>query len=247
MARRSSCGCGQDHAGRRRRAGTHRVDRRRARAVRASCATQAQSSPRRHAFDDLFYVAAALHGRKIAGNRLGAISGAGFEAVSMADSIESDTFSMQMGALEPGTVKRVDAILAAKRLDALVEVNNPNHVDHLRAPTTGRASRSRKPSSGSQRGYRGRRARFALGARAPESKLGRDSTSGSKSTVHLVRRSLSATTSHRHRGCGQAPRRDVRRLMDQGVCIFRNCARGTKALVRYVEARLYANTLRDRS
>ena len=35
-------------------------------------------------------------------------------------------------------------------------------------------------------------------------------------------------------------------LMDQGVCIFRNCARGTKALVRYVEARLYANGLRDR-
>ena len=28
--------------------------------------------------------------------------------------------------------------------------------------------------------------------------------------------------------------------MDQGVCVFRNCARGTKALVRYVEARLYA-------
>ena len=36
------------------------------------------------------------------------------------------------------------------------------------------------------------------------------------------------------------------RLMDQGVCIFRNCARGTKALVRYVEARLNADAIRRR-
>ena len=36
------------------------------------------------------------------------------------------------------------------------------------------------------------------------------------------------------------------RLMDQGVCTFRNCARGTKALVRYVEARLYADSLKAR-
>ncbi len=35
-------------------------------------------------------------------------------------------------------------------------------------------------------------------------------------------------------------------LMDRGVCVFRNCARGTRALVRYVEARLYADALRDR-
>ena len=36
------------------------------------------------------------------------------------------------------------------------------------------------------------------------------------------------------------------RLMDQGVCVFRNCARGTKALVRYIEARLYADSLKNR-
>jgi hypothetical protein len=35
------------------------------------------------------------------------------------------------------------------------------------------------------------------------------------------------------------------RLMDQGVCILRNCARGTRALARYVEARLYAQALRN--
>ena len=36
------------------------------------------------------------------------------------------------------------------------------------------------------------------------------------------------------------------KLMDQGVCIFRNCARGTRALVRYAAARLYADSLKTR-
>ena len=54
------------------------------------------------AFDDLFYIAGALHRKKIGGNRLGAISGAGFEAVGMADSIESEHFAMEMGALARG-------------------------------------------------------------------------------------------------------------------------------------------------
>ena len=43
----------------------------------------------------------------------------------MADSIESDGFAMEMGALEPATIRRLEEILKAKRLDALVEVNNP--------------------------------------------------------------------------------------------------------------------------
>jgi len=36
------------------------------------------------------------------------------------------------------------------------------------------------------------------------------------------------------------------RLMDQGVCVFRNCVRATKALTRYVEARLQADGIRTR-
>jgi acyl-CoA synthetase (NDP forming) len=56
-----------------------------------------------NSFDDLFYIAGALHGKKIGGGRLGAISGAGFEAVGMADFIESDSFAMEMGALEDRT------------------------------------------------------------------------------------------------------------------------------------------------
>jgi acyl-CoA synthetase (NDP forming) len=38
----------------------------------------------------------------------------------------------------------------------------------------------------------------------------------------------------------------AQRLMDQGVCVLRNCARASRALVRYCEARLYADSLRQR-
>jgi hypothetical protein len=43
----------------------------------------------------------------------------------MADSIELDHFTMEMGELEAATVARVEEILRAKKLDALVEVRNP--------------------------------------------------------------------------------------------------------------------------
>jgi len=35
-------------------------------------------------------------------------------------------------------------------------------------------------------------------------------------------------------------------LMDRGVCVFRNCVRGTRALARYVEGRLNTEALRSR-
>ncbi|MBI3444760.1 MAG: CoA-binding protein, partial [Magnetospirillum sp.] len=75
-------------------------------------------------FDDLFYIAGALHHKEIGGNRLGAISGAGFEAVGMADSIVTDTFSLEMGKLGPDTIAKVQEILVAKKLDGLVTVRN---------------------------------------------------------------------------------------------------------------------------
>ena len=59
------------------------------------------------AFDDLFYLAGALHRKTIGGKRLGGISCAGFEAIGIADAIESENFTMEMGELEAHTVQRV--------------------------------------------------------------------------------------------------------------------------------------------
>ncbi|PKO71951.1 MAG: acyl-CoA synthetase [Betaproteobacteria bacterium HGW-Betaproteobacteria-14] len=201
-------------------------------------------------FDDLFYIAGNLQDKKLGGNRLGAISGAGFEAVGMADNIESDTFAMEMGAIEDSTVKKVEEILVAKKLDQLVEVRNPIDINpgaddeaHLQIteaflhdPNIDVVVVGLDPTAPSVRAL-------------VESKLrpGHD-LNDPKSTAHLMPPMVERNEKPIIGIVDGGTLYDAMaaRLMDQGVCTFRNCARGTKALVRYVEARLYADSLKAR-
>jgi acyl-CoA synthetase (NDP forming) len=203
-----------------------------------------------NSFDDLFYIAGALHHNKIGGNCLGAISGAGFEAVGMADFIESDNFAMEMGVLESGTVGRLEEILKAKKLDALVEVRNPIDINpgaddeahlqiveaFLQDPNIDAVVVGLDPTAPSVRALESSKLRPGFDITDP------------KSTVHLMP-PLVARNDKPVIGIvdgGQLYDAMSARLMDQGVCVFRNCARGTRALVRYVEARLYADSLKNR-
>ncbi len=204
-----------------------------------------------NSFDDLFYIAGALHDKEIGGKRLGAISGAGFEAVGMADSIESDSFAMEMGALQAGTVTQLEDILKAKKLDALVEVRNPIDINpgaddeaHLqiveafiRDPNIDAVVVGLDPTAPSVRALESSKLRPGFDINDP------------KSTVHLmpplVQRNAKPIIGIVDGGSLYDAM--CARLMDQGVCIFRNCARGTKALVRYVEARLNAEAIRRRA
>ncbi|MCX7174649.1 MAG: CoA-binding protein [Proteobacteria bacterium] len=201
-------------------------------------------------FDDLFYMAGALHHKQVRGNRLGAISGAGFEAVGMADCIKSDTFAMQMGSLEADTVKHVEEILVSKKLDALVEVRNPIDINpgaddeaHLQIteafiqdPNIDAVVVGLDPTAPSVRALE-------------QSKLrpGFD-LSDAKSTVHLMPPIVDRSDKPIIGIVDGGTLYDAMaaKLMDQGVCVFRNCARGTKALVRYFEARLNAESLIQR-
>ena len=201
-------------------------------------------------FDDLFYIAGALHRKKIHGKRLGAISGAGFEAVGMADSIESENFSMEMGALDPDTVKRVEEILVSKRLDALVEVRNPIDINpgaddeaHLQITEAFLQDANidavvvgLDPTAPSVRALEESKLRPGYDIKDP------------KSTVQLMPPMVERNEKPVVGIIDGGELYDAMsaRLMDQGVCVFRNSGRGTRALVRYVEARLYADALRSR-
>ena len=203
-----------------------------------------------NSFDDLFYIAGALHKKKIGGNRLGAISGAGFEAVGMADTIESDTFAMAMGDLEPGTIRNLEEILLAKKLNALVEVRNPIDINpgaddeaHLQIVEAFLQDRNidavvvgLDPTAPSVRALETSKLRPGFDITDP------------KSTVHLMPPLIDRNEKPIIGIVDGGKLYDAMcaSLMDQGVCVFRNCARGTKALVRYVEARLYADSLKNR-
>jgi acetate---CoA ligase (ADP-forming) len=200
-------------------------------------------------FDDLFYIAGGLHAKHV-GPRLGAISGAGFEAVGMADSIRGETFSMTMGALEPGTVQRIGSVLAAKKLDALVEVRNPLDINpgaddeaHLSIseaflddPNVDAVIVGLDPTAPSVRALEASKLRPGYDLSDP------------KSTVHLMP-PIVARHAKPFIGVvdgGRLYDAMAARLMDQGVCVFRNVSRATRALVRYTEARLAAAALRAR-
>jgi len=200
-------------------------------------------------FDDLFYLAGALHGKTIGGKRLGAISGAGFEAVSMADAIATDSFAMEMGQLEAATIERLKQILAAKRLDALVEVNNPIDINpgaddeaHLQIAEAflndaniDAVVVALDPTAPAVRALESSKLRPGHDINDPASTVALMPpivARNAKPVIGVI-------------DAGRLYDAMAARLMDQGVCIFRNCARATTALVRYVEAQLYAARLRN--
>jgi acyl-CoA synthetase (NDP forming) len=153
-----------------------------------------------------------------------------------------------MGELQDDTVKRIEEILLAKKLAALVEVRNPIDINpgaddeaHLQIteaflldPNIDTVVVGLDPTAPSVRAL-------------VESMLrpGYD-ISDPKSTVHLMPPMV-----ERHDkpiigivDGGRLYDAMCAALMDRGVCVFRNCVRGTRALVLYMEARLAAEALR---
>jgi len=92
-----------------------------------SCVSQAGAIVARTftEFQELMLLAETLNTKIIHGNRLAAVSGAGFEAVGMADSIQSDDFTMEFARFDNKTIADVRSVLTAKGLDRLVTIANP--------------------------------------------------------------------------------------------------------------------------
>ncbi|HCY84706.1 MAG TPA: CoA-binding protein [Desulfobacteraceae bacterium] len=92
-----------------------------------SCVSQAGAVVARNfsEFQELMLLAETLSPKAVTGNRLAAVSGAGFEAVGMADSIQSDDFTMELADFSPATRQAVAGVLTAKKLDRLVTLSNP--------------------------------------------------------------------------------------------------------------------------
>ncbi|HRO35003.1 CoA-binding protein [Thauera sp.] len=199
-------------------------------------------------FDDLFYMAGTLHAKRIGGDRLAAASGAGFEAVSAADSSVGETFSMRMATLSADTVGRIEAVLAEKKLAALVEVRNPLDMNpgadddaHVRItaamvddPEVDAVVIGLDPTAPMVRALEQSRLRPGYDLSDPES------------TVHTLPPLVARTDKPIVAvvDAGRLYDAMAAGLMDRGVCVFRNVARGTRALVRHVEARLDAERIR---
>ena len=198
-------------------------------------------------FQDLFLLAETLYDKKIRGNRLAAVSGAGFEAVGMADSIQSDDYSMQLAPFAPETVNKIAAVLREKRLDALVGIVNPLDIN----PAADDDAHARIAAI------------LAADPGVDAVVLGLDPLSPAMHTLaetdipafdlHAagsIARLLPEVARHSDKpiigvidgGRLYDPLRDA--LMAEGVPVFPVCDRAVSALAQYIQARLYADLLR---
>ncbi|MBM9604892.1 acetate--CoA ligase family protein [Desulfopila inferna] len=79
-------------------------------------------------FEGLLRLSRALHGREINGNRLAAVSNAGYEAVGIADNILGEDYSLEMVQFQENTVKKMDMLINNAGLQQLVTIANPMDV-----------------------------------------------------------------------------------------------------------------------
>jgi acyl-CoA synthetase (NDP forming) len=76
-------------------------------------------------FEQLLELSAALHGRKVAGVRLGLITNAGYEAVGMADNIHDGSRDLEVTELSDASLKALSAVLEEGGLGRIVNARNP--------------------------------------------------------------------------------------------------------------------------
>ncbi|MBF0232637.1 MAG: acetate--CoA ligase family protein [Desulfamplus sp.] len=198
-------------------------------------------------FQELFFLAENLSLKKIRGNRLAAVSGAGFEAVGMADSIHSDDFIMELARFEDKTRTRIRQILETKKIDAFVTLANPLDInpaadDETHAEITAALAQdinvdaivlSLDPLSPAMKtlddpelpGY---------DMYAKESILNR--------IINLVAISDTPIVTVVDGGRLYDPLRDA--LMDNGVPVFTVCDRAIAAISLYIQGRLAADAIR---
>jgi acyl-CoA synthetase (NDP forming) len=82
-------------------------------------------------FEDLIRLTSCLRDKKVKGNRLGAISNAGYESVGMADNILGEDYLLEMASFEKETRDKLKKILEAGRLATLVDVKNPMDINPM--------------------------------------------------------------------------------------------------------------------
>ncbi len=198
-------------------------------------------------FSDLFYIADCLRDKVVGGKRLGAVAGAGYDTVAIGDSLQVGDFSMSVATIGAATRERLTAILAAKKLDALMEVRNPFDINpaaddevHLLCaeamaadPDVDSVVAGLDPTSPMVRSLK-ISARAGYDIDSPQSIV--------QTLPGLVASCAKPIVGVIDGGPLFDPMAD--KLMEQGVCIFRSSERATRSLVRYTEARLRAARLR---
>ena len=64
-------------------------------------------------------------GKKIKGDRVAAVSNAGFECVGFADNIRGEDYELRLAKFSPETEKRIASAFSLRKIDAIIDIHNP--------------------------------------------------------------------------------------------------------------------------
>ena len=199
-------------------------------------------------FQELVVLAETLSKKTIKGNRLAAVSGAGFEAVGMADSIQSDDFSMELARFEDNTREKIFEILKKKKLDAFVTLSNPLDINPAADDDTHvRITQILSKDKGVDAVI------VSLDPMSPAMKTLDDSSvphfdmnheqSIKNQLIKLVNNSNTPIVTIVDGGHLYDPLRD--KLMENSVPVFTVCDRAIAVLSLYIQGRLNADAVRN--
>ncbi len=200
--------------------------------------------------EDLLMLSQRLHNKQIMGNRLAAVSGAGFEAVGMADNIMSDDFSIKMAQFSRPTVNKIQTLLQEKGLDRLVEIKNPLDINpgaDDEAHTIIVSNLAEDPNVDA--------VVVGLDPLSPAMRTLADCESkqynfdNAESVARVMPQLVTSLTKPVVGVVDGGRLYDplVDELVDNGMAIFRSSDRAVKTLAIYMEGRLYAEQLKEKN
>ncbi|WP_027177974.1 acetate--CoA ligase family protein [Maridesulfovibrio bastinii] len=200
-------------------------------------------------FMDLYLLANLFHGKKTYGNSFAAISGAGFEAVGMADNIQGDDFTMRMAEFSESTLERMNDLLKKARLDSLVTAKNPLDINpasndrmHVEMASIAAADPDVDGIVLSLDAISPAVQSLPAGIRE------NDSIDSPESIANLMPEFVADCPKPVIAvvDAGRLYDELVQRLEDKGVAVFRSCDRAVSALGKYLDCRIYAENFRCR-
>jgi len=200
-------------------------------------------------FNDLLYIADCMRSKKIGGNRLGALSGAGFEAVGMADSILANDFSLEMGSLGAETHRRLSEVRKSKRLDALMEIRNPLDINPAADDEAHvLCTQALVDDANIDAVVVGLDPLSPMMRTLPEGPRPGFDINSAESITHQFPKLVAAESKPIIGIVDGGSMYDpmIEMLKDRGVCTFRSCDQGIRALAIYVAARLNAEKIRQK-
>jgi len=87
-------------------------------------------------FEGLLRLSCALYNKTICGNRLAAVSNAGYEAVGIADNILGEDYRLEMAGLSRFSQAKLHIILSDAGLESLTSMHNPLDITPMASETT---------------------------------------------------------------------------------------------------------------